>query len=82
MKFAVQEQGQSFSGEGSVKITGTYSLSGDSYTLTPTNAEGTGLFEDVEPGRPTHEDTGTWSRSGNTLTLNSDDAATTVFKKK
>ena len=83
MKFALEEQGLAFSGEGSMKITGTYSLSSDSYTLTPTNVEGTGLFEgDVEPVGPTDEDTGTWSRSGNTLTLNSDDGSTIVFKKK
>ena len=83
MKFALEEQGLAFSGEGSMKITGTYSLSSDSYTLTPINVEGTGLFEgDVEPVGPTDEDTGTWSRSGNTLTLNSDDGSTIVFKKK
>ena len=46
MKFAVEEQGLAFSGEGSMKITGTYSLSSDSYTLTPTNVEGTGLLEE------------------------------------
>ena len=83
MKFEVKEQGLAFSGEGSMKITGTYSLSGSNYTLTPTNVEGTGLFEgDVEPVGPTDEDTGTWSRAGNTLTLNSDDGEVIVFKKK
>ena len=83
MKFEVSEQGFEFSGEGSMKMTGTYSLSGSNYTLTPTNVEGTGLFEeDVELVGPTDDDTGTWSRSGNTLTLNSDDGSTIVFKKK
>lgn len=83
MKFEVKEQGLAISGEGSMKITGTYSLTGDNYTLTPTNVEGTGLFEgDVDPVGPTDDDTGTWSRSGNTLTLNSDDGSTIVFKKK
>ena len=83
MKFKVSEQGLAISGEGSMKITGTYSLSGSTYTLTPTKVEGTGLFEgDVEPVGPTDEDTGTWSRAGNTLTLNSDDGSTIVFKKK
>ena len=83
MKFEVKEQGLAFSGEGSMKITGTYALSGSNYTLTPINVEGTGLFEgDVEPVGPTDEETGTWSRSGNTLTLNSEDGETLVFKKK
>ena len=83
MQFEVNEQGLAISGEGLMKITGTYSLTGDNYTLTPTNVEGTGLFEgDVELVGPTDDDTGTWSRSGNTLTLNSDDGSTIVFKKK
>ena len=83
MKFEVKEQGLAVSGEGSMKITGTYVLSGSNYTLTPTNVEGTGLLEgDVEPIGPTDEGTGTWSRSGNTLTLNDDDGTTMVFKKK
>lgn len=81
MKFEVTEQGLEISGEGSMKMMGTYSLSGSSYTLTPTEVEGTGLFEGEVVG-PTDENTGTWSRSGNTLTLNSDDGSTTVFKKK
>ena len=87
LKFESKEQGLEISGEGSMKITGTYSLSGDSYTLTPIHAEGTGLFEDLLEGEvpavgPTDEETGTWSRSGNTLTLNSDDGSVLVFKKK
>ena len=58
--------------------TGTYSLSGSSYTLT---LEITfNLLGGTET--QTDEDTGTWSRQGNTLTLNSDDGETTVFKKK
>ena len=81
MKFEVTEQGLEISGEGSMKMMGTYSLSGSGYTLTPTEVEGTGLFEGEVVG-PTDEDTGTWSRSGNTLTLNSDDGSTTVFKRK
>ncbi len=58
--------------------TGTYSLTGSSYTLTleiTINFLGGTETE-------TDEDTGTWSRQGNTLTLNSDDGETTVFKKK
>ncbi len=71
------------SGQGSMKMTGTYTLSGSNYTLTPIKVEGTGIFEeDVEPVGPTDEDTGTWSRKGNTLTLISDDGSTIVFKKK
>ena len=60
----------------SIKITGTYSLSGSNYTLTMEGEE-TGFF-----WRYTEEDTGTWSRKGSTLTLNSDDGETIVFKKK
>ncbi len=88
MKFEVKEQGLDVSGEGSMKMTGTYVLSGSSFTLTPTEVEGTGLFEgevgEVGTVGPTDEDTGTWSRQGNTLTLNtaSDDGGTIVLKKK
>ena len=83
IKIEVNEDGLELSGEGQIKWTGTYSLSGSNYTLTPTGAEGTGLFkEDVEPVGPTDKDTGTWSRTGNTLTLISDDGAIIVFKKK
>ena len=83
MKFEVKEQGLEFSGQGSMKIMGTYSLSGSNYTLTSTEVEGTGLFEgEAALIGSTDEDTGTWSRSGNTLTLNSDDGTTVVFKKK
>ncbi len=56
------------------KITGTYSLSGSNYTLT---MKGTLFFEEAE-----EVNTGTWSREGSTLTLNSDDGSTIVFKKK
>ncbi|RKU13595.1 hypothetical protein C6502_04320 [Candidatus Poribacteria bacterium] len=83
VKFEVKEQGLTISGEGSIRMMGTYSLSGSNYTLTPKEVEGTGLFEgDVEPVGPTDEETGTWSRNGNTLTLNSDDGSTIVFNKK
>ena len=73
-------------GEGGTEITatisqnatGTYSLSGSSYTLT---LEITiNLFGEAET--ETEVDTGTWSRKGNTLTLSSDDGTTIVFKKK
>ena len=67
--------GSEISIESSVKPTGTYSLSGFNYTLTTTTgSEGLGFGE--------LDDTGTWSRSGNTLTLNSDDGTTIVFKKQ
>ena len=83
MNFEAKEEGLELSGQGSIKMTGTYSLSGSNYTLIPTGVEGTGLFkEEVEPVGPTDEDTGTWSRKGNTLTLISDDGATIVFQKK
>jgi len=73
-------------GEGGTEITatlsqtatGTYSLSGSSYTLTLEITYN--LFGGAET--ETDVDTGTWSRSGNTLTLNSDDGETIVFKKK
>ena len=83
MKFEVKEGGLTVSGEGSMKMIGTYTLSGSNYTLTPTEVEGTGLFEgEVESVGLTDEDTGTWSRTGDTLTINSDDGNTIVFKKK
>ena len=82
MKFEVKEGGFELSGEGSIKIMGTYTLSGSNYTLTPTELEGTGLFEGETTVFGSDEDTGTWSRSGNTLTLNSDDGSTIVLKKK
>ena len=83
MKFEVKEEGLEFSGQGSTKMMGTYSLSGSTYTLTPTEVEGTGFFEgEVEPIGPTDENTGTWSRAGNTLTLTSDDGEVIVLKKK
>ena len=57
---------------------GTYSLSDSSYTFT---LEITINFLG-EAETETEEDTGTWSRSGNTLTLNSEEGETIVFKKK
>ena len=83
IEFEAKEEGFTISGKGSMKIMGTYTLSGSNYTLIPTEVEGTGLFEgEVDLAGLTDEDTGTWSRSGNTLTLNSDDGSTIVFKKK
>ena len=83
MKFELKEQGLEVSGQGSMKMMGTYSLSGSNYTLTIIEVETTGVFQgSVELTVPTGGDTGTWSRSGNTLTLNSDGGNTIVFKKK
>ena len=83
MKFETKEDGLEISGEGSMKMTGVYSLSGVYYTLIPIVLEGTGIFEeDAGSVAPTHMDTGTWFRSGKTLTLISDDGSTIVFKKK
>ena len=62
----------------SQSATGTYSLSGSSYTLT---LEITINFLG-EAETQTDEDTGTWSRAGNTLTLTSDDGEVIAFKKK
>ena len=62
----------------SQNATGAYSLSGSSYTLT---LEITINFLG-EAETQTDEDMGTWSRSGNTLTLNSEEDETIVFKKK
>ncbi len=56
----------------STKTTGTYVLSGSSYTLT---------LEDI-PINALKESTGAWYRAGNTLTLNSDNGSTIVLKKK
>ena len=81
--FETEEQGFVISGQGSIKIMGTYSLSGSNYTLTPTTVEGTGILEgEPPPIAATDTDTGTWSREGDTLTLNSDDGSTIVFKRK
>ena len=77
VKLETKEGGSEFSVQSSVKLMGTYSLSGSNYTLTiTTEGEATTFFGGAD------EDTGTWSRSGNTLTLNSDDGETIVFKKK
>ena len=88
VKFEAKQEGLELSGEGSIKTTGTYSLSDSNYTITTTALETTGYYsilvgsdgtayEEVE-----EEETGTWSRKGNTLTQTSDDGTTTVFKKK
>ena len=90
VEFEVDEEGLAFSLQGAVKMIGTYSLSGDSYTMKITEVvEVTGLFEDFEeeelsPIDSTDDDadTGTWHREGDTLTLNSDDGSIVVFKKK
>ena len=77
LKIEAKEGSSEISANISTKATGTYSLSGSNYTLTiTTEGEETGFFGDTE------EDTGTWSRKGSTLTLNSDDGETIVFKKK
>ena len=77
VKIEAKEGGTEFSLQSSVKLMGTYSLSGSNYTLTiTTEGEETTFFGGTD------EDGGTWSRSGNTLTLNSDDGEVIVFKKK
>ena len=78
IKIEGAEGGSDITATISQNATGTYSLSGSTYTLT---LEITiNFFGEAET--ETEEDTGTWSRSGNTLTLNSDDGSTIVFKKK
>ena len=73
---------EDISGTLTLKGTGTYSLSGSNYTVTYTLQEdGTGWFEGEEETF-TEEASGTWSREGNTLTINSDDGTTIVFKRK
>ena len=62
----------------SQNATGTYSLSGSSYTLTLEITFNFFGYAETE----TEIDTGTWSRKGNTLTLISDEGETIVFKKK
>ena len=77
VKLEVKEGDTEFSVQSSVKVMGTYSLSGSNYTLTiTTEGEATTFFGGAD------EDTGTWSRTGDTLTINSDDGNTIVFKKK
>ena len=82
IKFEVKEEGLAISGEGSMTMKGTYSLSGSNYTRTLTEGEGTGIFSELEGPLGEEEETGTWSRKGNTLTLNSDDGTVYVYKKK
>ena len=82
IEFETKEEGFTISGSGGMRITGTYSLSGSRYTLTPTTVKGTGILEGAPPPIAATEDTGTWSREGNTLTLTNDDSSTIVFKKK
>lgn len=62
----------------SIEYMGTYSLTGSDYTLVMKIETG-GPFGDTSESE---EDAGTWSRKGNTLTLNSDDGTTIVFKNK
>ena len=82
MKFERKREDIALLGEGSIKITGTYSLSGSNFTLTPTTIEGIGVLGDVAPVSLTEEVTGTWSRKGNTFTLNYPDGSTLVLKKQ
>ena len=88
VKFDAKQEGLELSGEGSIKTTGIYSLSGSNYTITTTGWEITGIYSILEGSEGTayeegeEEETGTWSRKGNTLTLSSDDGTTIVFKKK
>ncbi len=86
MKYEAKGEDIDFSEGGSIRMTGTYSISGSNYTIMPMKIEGTGDFKDLgleeESVDPSDADTGTWSRKGNTLTLNSDDGVVIVFKKK
>ena len=81
LKFEAKQQGLEISGKGSIKDTGTYSLSDSNYTITA-RREATGVFEILDGGMV--EDTGTWSRNRDTLTLHSDedDDEVFVYKKK
>ena len=64
-------------GLATTKSMGTYSLSGSNYTASGFNVSTTAAEE-----TGSDESTGTWSRSGNTLTINSNDGTTIVFKRK
>ena len=80
VKLAFKEGGSEFAITSSTKIMGTYSLSGPNYTLAvATEGEAADFFREIGG---TDEDAGTWSISGNTLTLNSNDGSTIVFKEK
>ena len=81
VKFEAKGEGLDFSGEGSIRMTGTYAISGPNYTITPMEIEATGILKEESTGS-LDEDTGTWSRKGDTLTLNSDDGSVIVLKKK
>ena len=81
MEFALK--GRSL--QGSVKFTGTYSLSGSNFTITFMAGKATGVFNGGEInsadtiGVLTY--TGTWHRQGNTLTLNVDDDSIVLRRK-
>ena len=58
-----------------VELNGTYTLSGDRYTLTITN-----ITEQESVLFSKERTTGTWTRSGSTLTLNGSDGRDITFK--
>ena len=87
--YEIAEGGVQVEDINSLKIVGTYSLSGSNYTLTreKTTVSG-GLFTiafilagDTEEDEVDTE-TGTWSRKGDTLTLTTEDDVTNVYKRK
>ena len=88
--YEAEEDGVQVEDINSMKIMGTYSLSGSNYTLTreKTTVSG-GLFTialilgtfDTEEDEADIE-TGTWSRKGDTLTLTRENDTVSVYKRK
>ena len=87
--YEIEEGGVQLEDINSLKMMGTYSLSGSNYTLTreKTTVSGWiftvafGLDGDAEEDE-VDTDTGTWSRKGDTLTLTSEDGTIRVYKRK
>lgn len=69
----------------SIEATGTYSLSGSNYTITPKSVQGHDsdleTVQEVDFGYE-DTDTGTWLINGATLTLTSDNGQVLGFKEK
>ena len=87
--YEIAEGGVQLEDINSLKMMGTYSLSGSDYTLTREKTTVSGalltiafiLAGDTEEDE-VDTDTGTWSRNGDTLTLTSEDGTIRVYKRK
>lgn len=72
-EFELKAKNFDLSEEGSIILSGTYSISDFNYTMLPMKMVGTGdAAEFSEDFDSSDQITGTWSRKGNTLTINYD----------